>query len=479
MRSKGGEEVIMNKKKLKTIIGSVLGIGFGIVIALITPPGDLTVSAMRAMGIIVWAIIFMSLEVLPSHVITVLMCTAFVLFKCVPFTTAFGAYADTTFWLIIGVLGIGVAINKCGLLKRISYYALKLFPPTYNGIIAALLGVGTICQPLMPSTSAKQSIVAPVAIGMGETLGIEKQSKQMGGLFNAMYIGWSITGTVFISASFLGYLFFGNLPADIQTQFTWTKWFIAMIPWAIIVVLGNYFALITIYKPKTQKKITKEFISNQLKALGPMSRDEKVVCIIMAVALLMWITENVTGISACVTSLLCLMTMFILGVFTTGDFNTKMVWSLIIMVGGLCNIANVMSKLQISGWVGTMIEPLLGDLIARPYLFIFALVVTIYLVRYVMVDFVTVVILFTVVLTPLAQSVGMNPWIVMMTCYCSVCIWVTKYQNANMLVGWAAAGGDDNIKFSDVMPGAYAHLVVNLIALLISVPYWQLLGYIE
>ena len=53
------------------------------------------------------------------------------------------------------------------------------------------------------------------------------------------------------------------------------------------------------------------------------------------------------------------------------------------MVGGLCNIANVMSKLQISGWVGTMIEPLLGDLIARPYLFIFALVVTIYLVRYV------------------------------------------------------------------------------------------------
>lgn len=469
----------MDKKKRTKIIGAIVGIIAAVAISCITPPGNLTPEAMRAIGIFVGAIVFLSLDVLPNFVTTTLMCTAFALFKCVDFTVAFGEFSGTTFWLIIGVLGIGVAINKSGLIKRISLYALKLFPPTFNGITAALLGVGTVCQPLMPSTTAKMAIVAPLAMNLGETLGFEKRSKQLGGLFNAMYVGWSITGTVFISASFLGYLFMGNLPAEVQAQFTWSKWFIAMIPWALVVVIGNYFALTAIYKPKTQNKISKEHIEQQIKALGPMSRDEKIVSVIMAIALVMWILENKIGVSACLTSLLCLMAMTIFGVFTPADFNTKMGWGLIIFIGGILNISKVIGALAISDWVGTIIQPLLGGLIEKPMLFTLVFVLAIYVIRYVMVNFSTLVILFTVILTPLAEAAGMSPWVVMMIAYCSVCIWVTKYQNSNMLAGWAVAGADDTLNFSNVMPGAYAHLVVNLVALLVSVPYWQMLGYIQ
>ncbi len=468
---------MMDKNKKKTL-GGILGVVVAVLISLIRPPEGLSPEAMRAMGIFAGAIVFLSLEVLPSFVTTTLMCTCFVLFKCVGFSVAFGEFSGTTFWLIIGVLGIGVAINKCGLMKRISYLALKLFPPTFNGITAALLGVGTICQPLMPSTTAKMAIVGPLAMDLGQTLGFEKKSKPLAGFFNAMYVGWSITGTVFISASFLGYLFMGNLPAEVQEQFTWMRWFIAMIPWAIIVVIGNYFTLTKIYKPKEQQTVNKDYIENQIKALGPMSRDEKIVCAIMAVALIMWILERKIGVSACVTSLLCLMAMCILGVFKPADFATKMAWPLIFFIGGILNISKVIGALEISGWVGKVIEPILGGLISKPLLFTLVFVLIIYLVRYIMVNFSTLVILFTVILTPLAQASGMNPWVVMMIAYCSVCIWVTKYQNSNMLAGWAMCGGDDTLNFSDVAPGAYAHLAVNLIALLASIPYWQLLGYI-
>ena len=406
------------------------------------------------------------------------MCVSFVVFQCVPFTTAFNAFADTTFWLIIGVLGIGVAIQSCGLLKRLSFYVLKLFPPTYNGIIAALLGVGTIFQPLMPSTSAKQSIVSPVAVSLGQTLGFGNKSREMAGLFNAMYIGWSVTGTVFISASFLGYLFAGNLPADVQAQFTWGRWFIAMIPWAIIVAVGNYFTLTKIYKPKTQNVITKDVINAQIKALGPMSRDEKITAVIMAITIIMWCLENTIGISACCTSLLCLVALYIFKIYSVQDFNGKMGWPLIFFVGAILNITSVMSSLGITNWLGGLIEPIIGGFVAQPYLFVLVLVPLIYLIRYLMVDFVTLTIVPTIILAPIAQSAGLSPWVVMMIFYCSVCIWVTKYQNANMLVGYAAFGGDDMLDYKHVMPGAYAHLVVNWIALLASIPYWQMLGYI-
>ncbi len=466
-------------KKVKFIVGLVLSLGAGIAISLIPPPEMLTRQAMVAMGIIVAAILLLTFETFPLFVTTILMCSALVLFKAAEFSVAFGAFAGTTFWLIIGVLGIGIAVNKSGLLKRVSYYALKLFPATFNGIVAALLGVGTILQPSMPSTSAKQSIMAPLAMGIGETLGFEKRSKPMAGLFNAMYVGWSITGTVFISASFLGYLFAGALPEDVRQQFSWGRWFIAMIPWAVIIVLGNYLAITKIYKPETKKDVTKEYINEQLKALGPITRDEKIVSIIMLITLALWITEGLTGISSTVTALLSLMAMLIAGVYTPKDFNTNMNWSLIFFIGGVLNISGVMSKLSITDWLGTIVEPLLGGLITKPYLFTLVLVVVLYLIRFVIVDLISPVILLTIVLTPVATSAGMSPWVVMMISYTSVCIWTTKYNNSNMLVGYAAAGGDENLDFKHVQVGAFAHLAVNLVALMVSIPYWQLLGYIQ
>lgn len=190
----------------------------------------MTVESMRAMGIIVCTIVFLSMDVFPTFVTTTLMCICFVLFNCVGMTTAFGAFADTNFWLILAVIGIGVAIQKSGLVKRICFHLFKLFPATFKGSVAALLGIGTVCQPLMPSTSAKQSIAAPVAVSMGELLGFEKKSKPMAGLFNALYIGWSVMGCLFISASFLGYMYFGNLPAETQAEVSWGKWFLAALP---------------------------------------------------------------------------------------------------------------------------------------------------------------------------------------------------------------------------------------------------------
>lgn len=467
------------KKDKKTIIWTIISIVAGVIVSIIPPPESLTVLSMRGLGIIVWTLISLMTNIFPNYVTAILMCILFVVTGCADFKSAFAAFSDTTFWLIIGVLGIGIAVNKSGLLNRLSLYALRLFPGNFNGVVAALLGVGTICQPIMPSTSAKQSIMAPVALALGETLGFQKKSKQMAGLFNATYIGWSITGTVFISASFLGYLYFGYLPVETQAHFTWMNWFIAMIPWAVVVVVGNYLAITRIYKPEVKQTVSKEVINERIKALGPMSKQEKQVSIIMILTIGLWIGENTFGISACITSLLSLMIMAIIGLFNGEDFNVKMGWGFIMFMGGIMCMSGPLGTLGITNWLGSMIEPAVGGLVNNPYIFVTVLTLLLYGLRFVLPDMITPVILVTMVLGPVAQNAGINPWIPMMVAYCGVCVWPHKYSNFNMLVGYAAFGGDDSLDYKDVTPGALAHMAVSLVGLLVSIPYWSILEYIN
>lgn len=247
--------------------------------------------------------------------------------------------------------------------------------------------------------------------------------------------------------------------------------------WAIVVLIGSYVALTLLYKPRNEKAISRDYIDDQLRALGPMSKNEKITAVIMVIAIVLWILEKQIGIAACTTAVLCLLALAIFGVFTPADLNTKMGWPLLIYVGGILNISTVMGKLGISNWLGNMIAPMLSGLVEQPYVFTIALVLVIYVVRYVMVSFSTLAVLITVVLGPLAQAAGFSPWVVMMIAYTSTTVWVTQYQNANMLVGWAAFGGDEQANFGDVMPGAYAYMLVNLAALLVSIPFWQMMGF--
>ncbi|MEL7563678.1 MAG: SLC13 family permease [Dehalobacterium sp.] len=469
----------MNKSK-KKVLGAIIGILAFIIIGFIVPPfGSLESAGMKALGIICLTISLLTGQCLPDYASFILMCTLAVVFHVVPIGTAFGAFAGSTFWLIIGILGLGAGINKSGLLKRLSLKVMTLFPPNFRGMTAALLGVGTVFAPLMPSTSAKQAIMGPVAMGIGATLGFEKKSKGMAGMFNAMYIGWCVTGTIFLSASFLTPIILGVLPTDVQSQFSWTPYFVGMIPWCIVLFVLSYFGLTIIYKPETNNKITKDYIKSQIKELGPMSREEKVSLIVLIICIGLWMTESMHHISTFIVAIGGFIALIAFGVFASGEFQTKLPWGLIFMVGGIMNMAPILTYNHVDKWLGKLIEPLISGLLSQTYLFVLVVILFTYAIRFVIpADLITPMVLVTTMLTPIVQLAGWNPWIIAIVTYCSVNIWCTIYQNGVFLVGWAACGGDEQNDFSKVKNASWMFMFINIIGLLISIPYWKMLGYI-
>ena len=247
----------MNKKNSSTVI-KLIKIIIPILIALgisfITPPGELTVASMRFAGIFVCLIIWMVLNIWPDFVITLVGLCAFVIFGVCTFGDAFSPFAGSSVWLVIGAFGLSAGVAKSGLLKRLSYMILRLFPESFQGQVIALFATGLVISPLIPSLNAKAAILAPFSAQVSEALKYEKSSKGARGLFAVVAIVTTVVGMAFFSGAVPVATLIGMMPEDQAPAMTWMKWFSGTWLWMIVVIVLTYLAVILLYKPKEGRK---------------------------------------------------------------------------------------------------------------------------------------------------------------------------------------------------------------------------------
>lgn len=117
------------KKWISIIVPMILAV----IIGTMTPPGELTREAMIYMGIFLCAIIWLVLDVIPDYIVVMLAMSLFVVFKVTPISSAFSPFAGSSVWLVIGAFGISAVVGKTGLLKRVAFAILKVFPENFRG----------------------------------------------------------------------------------------------------------------------------------------------------------------------------------------------------------------------------------------------------------------------------------------------------------------------------------------------------------
>ncbi len=473
MSSNGNVGIMSMKQK----IGGVASVAVGIAVAMMTPPEGLSPQSMRTLGIVAWAVTCWMFEVAADYVVAAAMCTGFVLFQCVPFKTAFASFSESTWWLLFGALGMGCAVSKSGLLKRLSLVMMRIFPATFSGQALALICGGTVMAPLIPSITVKAAIMAPISMGVSDAMGYGRKSRGTAGLFAAMYLGFILTGPTFISASLAGYAIRGLLPAAIQAQFSWTYWLVAGIVWSVTTLIGMYFALLFLYKPKGESAITTAEIAAQLSALGPMSREERTTAVVLVAALLFWMTEPLHGIHATLVALSGFVILLACRIFDRQDFRSGMGWDNLIFLGGIINLGNVLPAVKVDQWIVQVCSPLLNPVMSNIYLAIIVLCILIFAIRFVLVSFMATIVIFTVVLVPFALNAGINPWVTGFLIFVSTNVWIAFYQNSNFLTAYYAVDGM-MVTHRQMIPFSVAYCIVAIAAALLSVPYWQYLGLV-
>ena len=234
------------KRRIKLGCAAAGALVAAVLIATCPIPG-LSYQATAVLGILIMAIVWWITGVLPEFVTAVVMAVLFVVVAGISVGATFSTFASSTWWLLLSAFTLGVGMKTSGLMRRIALAIVRKFPRTFRCQIIAQLVTGTVLGPLIPSLAVKGAMLAPLAMSIGDELGYERQGKRATGLFAAMLVGIRTVAPTIVSASVTGYALMATLPVDVQEQFNMASWFVAALPWLVVVLALNYFLIMGMY----------------------------------------------------------------------------------------------------------------------------------------------------------------------------------------------------------------------------------------
>lgn len=512
------------KRRIKLGCAAAGALVAAVLIATCPIPG-LSYQATAVLGILIMAIVWWITGVLPEFVTAVVMAVLFVVVAGISVGATFSTFASSTWWLLLSAFTLGVGMKTSGLMRRIALAIVRKFPRTFRCQIIAQLVTGTVLGPLIPSLAVKGAMLAPLAMSIGDELGYERQGKRATGLFAAMLVGIRTVAPTIVSASVTGYALMATLPADVQEQFNMASWFVAALPWLVVVLALNYFLIMGMYgrgekasgsetvgapgnaqsleqsslrcgtrfvgaaecadsrRDEAESSVTEssrggtDASGNQRVSdeLGPLSAVEKRMLAIILATVVLWATEPFHHVSAMAIGLAALVAMFVLKVIDVPAFKTGVNWTSLLFIGIALGLGSVFAEAGLNDWVMQTCGPALKALAGNPYLLVLGIGVITVVLRFLIVSEVAYLNLLMAFLVPMATSVGVNPWVLGFSAYALVIAWFAKYQSPIYLAAFYAVDGK-MAKHSELAKYCGVYLATCLAGLAVCVPYWQWMG---
>lgn len=298
--------------------------------------------------IIVVTIILWATSLLPEFLTALLFFTAAMIARIAPPEVIFGGFASSAFWLVFSGFVLGVAIRKTGLADRAARALSARLTDSWPLMVASVVLLTYALAFVMPSNMGRIALLMPIVAAMAKRAGIADGTRAWFGL--ALAVGF---GTFQLSATILP----ANVPNLVMSGAAEGSYGIHLnyVPYLLLhtPVLGILKGLILIGlicwlfpgAPKPAKDLTPP---------EPMDRDEKRLAWLLAVVLVMWVTESWHGIGPAWTGLAASIVVMLPRVgFITGDeFSAGVNMRTCIYVAGILGLAITVTQTGIGSAVG-------------------------------------------------------------------------------------------------------------------------------
>ncbi|HVO95107.1 MAG TPA: SLC13 family permease [Terriglobales bacterium] len=455
-------------------LGAAFGLGLGFYLWFGQPDIGLDPAATKLLGLISLTLIFWVFRVLPDYGVALVFAMVIILTKLESAQTVMGGFASTTWFMTLGVLGLGAAITGSGLFYRLSLHLVRLFPLSFLWQITATGIMGVVVMALIPQQTARTVITSQMLVNLSESLGYKTPSKASTGLFVASFLGLGQLGFLFLTGSTTSLIAWGLLPNDVRQQFTWGYWFIAALPPTLVVIVIILLFTVFLYRPESQPTVSYRMVQTQLEILGPLSYKEWVSFGVLIFTVGGWLTTSYHGIDGAWIAIIAFSVLINTFILDWGMMRKGIDWELLIHMGVTLSIPTLLKQAKIDQWLVEVIAPLILPFMDSPAWFFLVIAVLTYLLKLVFTSFLAVVTL-CVALLPLSIDVGMSPWIVAMVILIASEVWFFPYQvDWHMLAYSTTDGKGFSYPLMCRINPVYA--LAYIVALLVAIPYWRYLG---
>lgn len=434
-------------------------------------------STALSLGILVWAVLNWLLDTLPDHVVAMAVAGAASLLALVPTEVAFGGFANKTWILLLAVLGIAHAVSKTGLLYRLALHMLRRLPPTYFGQSTALSLVGLVLAPFLPGVTGRQAMASRLALELAEAMRFRNYSRGSAGLAMSCFVAGSCLYFVSMTGGSVTLLVLSYMPNAIKAGITWGGWLLAALPATIVVFGLTTLAILRLYRPEHRDPVPRDLVADQLSVLGPLSAHERATLCVVSSLVLSFVTQPFHHLDPTWVALGGFLFLISAGVIDKEGLRKGIDWPFMLLTGGLLGIAAISEQTGLVRSLGSLIVPLIHATGASNSWILLPAVALLTVAVRVFLPFHSAILLMTLALTPVAVQLGYNPFAIGLV----ILIMSSHFYipQGNPMYMAAYAGGDQRaFTHRQVRVLAVIHAATTLLAVLVSIPYWQWLGLI-
>ena len=347
---------------------------------LIPKPLEIQQSGWQLTGLFIATILGLLLEPMPGPAFVLVCVTLAAIIGGVTVNQALAGYADPTVWLVMAAFFISSALIKTGLARRIALFFVRIFGKTTLGVTYALALTDLSLAGIIPSNGARSGgIVLPVVRSIAELYGSSPGAT--GGLLGtyliaAVYQSICVTTAMFFTGQASNSLA-AAMAGDLGYPVTWGSWFLAGIVPGLVSLAIIPLVVIRMLPPTiTQTPAASEFAIDELRKMGPMSGQEKILATVFVFVCGLWMTVAWHKMDVTVTALLGCAALLITGVLRWEDVRSeRSAWDMFIWYGGLVQLGKLLNA---TGVTKSFAGGVVGIFGAQPWPVLFAVALLVY-----------------------------------------------------------------------------------------------------
>lgn len=342
-------------------------VAVAIIIWLVPPPEGLTTPAWHLFALFVAAIFSVIIGALPILTASVFAAAAAVLTGTLTPAKAYAGFANPTILLIVMAFLVARAVVKCGLGQRLGHLVVSLFGKSTLGLSYSIFLVDGLIAPAFPSNTARGGVLYPLVVGLAEAGGAtpgNASRRRLGG-----YLMFSGMASLSLSSALWFTAMAANpLGAEMARSFGVTMnfgaWLMASSVPTLTAMLLMPWILQRILAPEvTRTPDAPAAAKRALAALGPLSRDERIVTVTFVGMVALWASAGFLGLDSTAVAMLGLGILLASGVLTPGDIAKEGdVLATFIWFAVLYTLSGQLNEMGFMGYLGQQLAGALGGL---------------------------------------------------------------------------------------------------------------------
>lgn len=245
----------------------------------------------RAGGLTLFTLSGWALVVFPEFFTALCFYLIAMLFHVAPASVVFSGFASAAWWLIVGGLVVGIAIERTGLGRRLARALFGRLNGSYTQAVAAVAAASVALAFLMPSTMGRVLLLLPIVTALSERLGFAEGSRGRTGLVMTAALATYVPSCGILPANVPNTVLLGAVEQLYGVRLTYGSYLL----WNFPAVGLGYVALLVPLVAHFYRDTPKPRTAGD--APARLTRDERVLAWILGLALVAYATDFLHGVS--------------------------------------------------------------------------------------------------------------------------------------------------------------------------------------